>query len=361
LALSTLELARKFINIKSDPDNAPALREILALAVEQLDDFSIERFESNGYESILVYNTPTRPERFKLLLNGHLDVIPGDSTLYRSIIKGDRMYGVGSMDMKASVACMINSFRNTARMVDYPIGLQIVTDEEIGGFHGTKFQIDRGVIADFVIAGESTGFDIVNRAKGILWATVSCTGKTAHGAHPWVGDNALWKMHRFLTTLQERFPIPLEKSWKTTVNLSRIETTNRSYNKVPDDCTAALDIRFLPEDEEVIESEVRKILPPDFTLSVEAMESALHVDEGNSYLQALSRSAQHITQRPIQLYGAQGSSDARHFTRVGCAGVEFGPPGGGIGTDEEWVSISSLRYFEDILEHFLLKEVGLLD
>lgn len=358
MALSTIELTEKFISIKSDPDNAPALKEILTLAAEQLEDLSIERFESNGYESILVYNTPTRPERFKLLLNGHLDVIPGDPARYRSTIKGDRMYGVGSMDMKASVACMINSFRDNAGRVDYPLGLQIVTDEEIGGFHGTKFQIESGVNADFVIAGESTGFDIVNRAKGILWVTISCTGRTAHGAYPWAGDNALWKMHRFLATLQERFPIPLEKSWETTLNLSRIETTNRSFNKVSDDCTVALDIRFLPEDEKEIESEIRKLLPPDFTLSIQAMEPALNVAEDNPYLQALSRSAHQITGRPIGCYGAQGSSDARHFTRVGTAGVEFGPLGGGIGTDEEWVSLPSLDQFQRILEEFQLNQVA---
>lgn len=50
----------------------------------------------------------------------------------------------------------------------------------------------------------------------------------------------------------------------------------------------------------------------------------------------------------------QGSSDARHFTKVGCAGVEFGPIGGGIGTDKEWIDIPSLEKYYKILREFLL-------
>lgn len=48
------------------------------------------------------------------------------------------------------------------------VGLQLVTNEGIRGFSGTKYQIESGVRADFVIAGEPTNFDIAHEAKGIL-------------------------------------------------------------------------------------------------------------------------------------------------------------------------------------------------
>jgi len=52
-----------------------------------------------------------------------------------------------------------------AEELKYPIALQIVTDEEVGGFHGTKFQVENGVNAEFVIATEPTNLDIVTKAK----------------------------------------------------------------------------------------------------------------------------------------------------------------------------------------------------
>ncbi|MFN5368200.1 MAG: hypothetical protein ACK5C8_06575, partial [Roseiflexaceae bacterium] len=56
---------------------------------------------------------------------------------------------------------------------------------------------------------------------------------------------------------------------------------------------------------------------------------------------------------PAPLSAAMGSSDARHFTHVGCAGVEFGPVGGGIGSDEEWTSVVGLTDYAAIMRHFL--------
>ena len=108
------------------------------------------------------------------------------------------------MDMKANVACLMTVFKDVADKVNYPLGLQLVTDEEIGGFHGTKYQIEKGVRAEFVVVGESTDLNIKNRAKGILWAKISAKGKTAHGAYPWRGENAIWKMNEFLNCLKRQ-------------------------------------------------------------------------------------------------------------------------------------------------------------
>lgn len=351
---NVLTLTKKFVAIRSDPDRRSELDHILKLALSELKGFQIERFESRGVKSALVYNSKKRPSRFKVILNGHLDVIPGKDSQYVPKVVGDRLYGVGSMDMKSNVACLINVFKQTAKKVSYPLGLQLVTDEEIGGFQGTKLQVDRGVRANFVIAGESTKFDIVNKAKGVLWLKVSCRGKTAHGAYPWRGENAIFKMNKFLVALYKKFPQPKKKVWQSTINLSRVEVSNQSFNKVPDDCTAWLDVRFVPEERNTILAKIKRVLPPGFKLEVVAHEPALFVKPDNRYLKTLQRATEKVERRKVKLYGAQGTSDARHYTRVGCAGVEFGPIGDGIGTDKEWVSIPSLGQFQKILTEFLL-------
>lgn len=350
-----VSLTKKFVSIKSTPENTEALGKILEIALSNLKEYAIERFENSGVKSALIYNSPKRPKKFKIILNGHLDIIPGKEHQYLPKIKGNRLYGVGSMDMKANVASLIMVFKEVANKVNYPLGLQVVTDEEIGGLNGTKYQIDKGVRADFVIAGETTNFQVVNKAKGILWAKISAKGKTAHGAYPWRGENSIWKMNKFLNLLEKKYPVPSREKWATTVNLSRIQTSNQTFNKIPDDCEVWLDIRYIPEETNAIVSSIKELLPKGFELDIVTKEPSLLVDENNQYLKILQKVTEQITKKKVSLRGAQGSSDARHFSRVNCEGIEFGPVGGGIGTDNEWVDVQSLELYAKILHEFLMK------
>lgn len=350
-----LNLSKQFISIKSSSENKAELDRILEIALSNLKGFTIERFEKNGVKSVLIYKSKKRPSKFRIILNGHLDIVPGKEYQYSPKVKGDSLYGVGSMDMKASVACLIMVFKEVANKVDYPLALQLVTDEEIGGFNGTKYQIENGVKADFVIAGESTGLQIANRAKGILQVKISAKGKTAHGAYPWRGKNAIWKMNQFLNSLSKQYPIPTRQEWMTTVNLSKIKTTNQSFNKIPDDCEIWLDIRYIPQEADTIVNSIKNLLPRDFKLDIVEKEPALNVSENNQYLKILKRIDEQVTKKKVRLYGAQGSSDARHFTRVGINGIEFGPTGKNIGSDNESVSIKSLEQYYQILKNFLFQ------
>ena len=357
MLLNSVSLAKKFIAIKSVPENPKALESTLELALANLKGFTIEKFRHNGVPSALVYKPRKRPAKFRVILNGHLDVIPGKESQYSPRLKGHRLYGVGAMDMKANAACLILAFRAMADVVAYPLGLQLVTDEEVGGSNGTKYQVDKGVRADFVLAGEPTNFDIVHRAKGVLWIKIAARGRTAHGAYPWRGENAIWKMNEFLNALKRKYPVPRREQWTTTVNLSGIETRNRSFNKIPDDCVIALDVRYVPAEADAIVRGIKELLPPGFELEVVAKEPALQTDPANKYLKALKKAGEQIIKKKVSLRGAQGTSDARHFARVNCAGVEFGPVGGGIGSDNEWVDIPSLAKYEQILKDFLRRAV----
>lgn len=349
-----LSLAKKFIAIKSIPENPRGLDEILELALAQVSGLTVERFEFDGVKSALIHNKSGRPDKFKIILNGHLDVIPGSSRQYMPRVTGDKLFGVGSMDMKGNLAALIHAFRDTAKKVDYPLALQLVTDEEVGGIKGTKHQIEQGVAADFVLTSEPTSFDIVNKAKGILWAKVTARGTTAHGAYPWRGDNAILKMGAFLDSLMEKFPIPASQAWVNTVNVSQIGTSNQTYNKIPDDCWVALDIRYVPEEADSIAAEFKRLMPEGFDLEITAQEPPLSTDENDMFVKKLQQVGAGVLGNSIKLRGAQGSSDARHYARINCPGVEFGPIGEGIGSDNEWVDIPSLEKYYQIITRFLL-------
>ena len=349
-----LPLSKQLISIPSTKENPEALQAVLAIARSQLPGFTIETFEKDGVQSILVYNSPKRPKKFTMLLNAHLDVTPGKDYQFKPEVKGDKLYGMGALDMKSNAACMILVFKEIAKKVSYPLALQLTTDEELGGFKGTKHQVEQGVRTDFVIAGETTNFRIANKSKGIIWLKIVTKGKSAHGAYPWKGENAISMMSAFLQNLQKTYPNPSEEKWVTTINISTITTTNQTLNKIPDDCTVSLDIRYIPEDGEKVIPTIKKLLPKNFTMEVLVKEPAQFAEETDKTVQLLKKTAEDVLKQPVSFHSANGSSDARHFAPVGGKGIEFGALGGEIGSDNEWIDIKSLEKYYEILKKFLL-------
>lgn len=347
-------LSQKLIVVPSTNNSKKELEQVLKIAEEQLEGYTLERFKKDNCPSILVYNAKTRPKKFKVILNAHLDVVPGKKTDYKAVEKKGKLYGRGTYDMKATAAAEILVFKEVAKQVRYPLALQLVTDEETGGFNGTKYQIEKGVRADFVIAGEPTDLGVNNKAKGIVWVKIRTHGKTAHGAYVWNGDNAIWSMKKVLNSLEKSYGVPKREVWRTTVNLAKIETSNTTFNKVPDDCTISLDIRCIPEDKNTVIQKIRSLLPKDVKLEVLLNEPAQFTDEKNPFLQALCRTAEKITNKKIPIIVKHGGSDIRHFNQVGCDGVTFGPIGAGHHSDNEYVEVRSLYDYYNIIKDFLV-------
>lgn len=350
-----IKVTEDLIRLKTDPDKHTELSKALDYVRTILKDFTIEEFESNGSNSILVYNTQFRPEKFDLLINCHLDVIPGKEYQYHPRVEGDKLYGVGAMDMKGNLAAAMLAFKDTSIGVDKSIAIQFVTDEEIGGFDGTKYQIQQGVNANFVIATEPTNFDIVNEAKGILQLEIKHLGETAHGAYTWQGINSVVKLNQLINKILEKYPLPNEAHGKTTVNVASFNCSNNSFNKVPDLASIKLDIRFEPNEYDNILSEFLALIGADFEVITHAFEPPLQVSSSNTYLQLLKTVTEDQLGKEIRFYRANGSSDSRHFTTINTPGVEFGPIGKGIGCDNEWVSISSLVDYYKIISEFITK------
>jgi len=351
---SILDLSKKLISIESTLGNTEELNRALDVVLCEMRGLKIEKFNNKGVQSVLIYSSKTRPQKFKVILNGHLDVVPGKNFQFKpKIIKG-RLYGSGAADMKANLACFIKVFKEVVNKVSYPLGLQIVTDEELGGFKGTKFQIEKGVRADFVISGESTSLNIVSKTKGVLRVRISCAGKTSHGAYVWNGINAISQMSMFITRLNNSHPNPDREKWITTINVATIETNNKAFNKIPEYCEIVLDIRYIPEDKKKIIDDVRKLLTKDMKFEVIIDEPPLSNNDKNYYIQQLRKTCKSILGKEVKLYGAHGTSDARHFTNTNSTGIEFGAGGANIGCDNEYMDIKTLEKYEEILKKFLL-------
>jgi acetylornithine deacetylase/succinyl-diaminopimelate desuccinylase-like protein len=85
-------------------------------------------------------------------------------------------------------------------------------------------------------------------------------------------------------------------------------------------------------------------------------EPAICTKEDNDILVSLTGSITRVWEVIPRLYWANGTSDARHFAVIWASGIEFGSVWWGIGEDEEWVSISWLESYYNILIDFLRKQ-----
>ena len=133
-----------------------------------------------------------------MVLHGHLDVVPGRPGQFEPRVEGDRLYGRGAYDMKGALAAMLVT---TAAMRDQDrvrVRLGIVGDEESEeeAERGSDRLVDSGFIGDFAITGEPTDLQIGVEAKGVLALRLEVSGVAAHGATPWLGDNAVLRARR---------------------------------------------------------------------------------------------------------------------------------------------------------------------
>ena len=164
--------------------------------------------------------------------------------------------------MKGALAAMLVV---TAAMRDQDrvrVRLGIVGDEESEeeDDRGCDHLVDSGFIGDFAITGEPTDLHIGVEAKGVLALRLEVGGTAAHGATPWLGDNAVLNAIDVFRSI-ESLPFARHSSElfdRPSINLGRIWGGD-ALNKVPDRCVIDVDIRYLPDqDPDAMLEEVRR-------------------------------------------------------------------------------------------------------
>lgn len=348
-------LAKKFIAVPSETTNRDACLVVLETAQKELREYTFTPFVKDGIPSLLYTNTDQPTKQCKIILNAHLDVVPGEHAQFTPIEKDGRLYGRGAYDMKAAAAVLLLVFKELAPQLPYTLGLQLTTDEEIVGYKGVGYQIEQGVTTEFVISGEcGSSMKIVNQLKGLYVIKLNASGIAAHAAYPWTGENALLILYTAIDTILKHYPLPEKPSWTTTVNLAHIQTSNITHNKVPHDASALLDIRFIQEDMQRVLPKIKSLLPVGVTMEIiKTMPSHL-TEKTNPYVQQLLQACHEVTGEFAEVSPSYAGSDIIFFSMKNMHSVEFGPKGGGQHSEQEWVDIKSLTDYYETLKNFLL-------
>jgi succinyl-diaminopimelate desuccinylase len=355
-----LAAAAELLAVPSTAERPAELSRALEMAIGLAGSgVTVERFSSGGKPSALLYRGPDRPH-FRVILNAHLDVVPGGPEQFRPRREGDRLYARGAQDMKVSALVLVQVFRELTGGLHHPLGLQLVTDEEVGGRDGTLHQLEAGVTADFVLIGEASGLRLVTDSKGRINARLRADGRAAHGAYPWLGDNALVKLHRSVSNLLAAYPVPAEEAWRTTVNLARIETSNQAFNQIPDQAEAWLDIRFPADDPDLngktdqqIAAHLAGFCEPGVTPVVDSSDPARHASSDRPEMLRLREAITRQGYRP-DLLRKHGASDGRFYYQRGIDAVIFGIGGDGQHGPAEYADIPTIAPYYRALTDFLL-------
>jgi succinyl-diaminopimelate desuccinylase len=290
----------------------------------------------------------------QVLLMSHIDVVDGPPELFTPREKGGRLYGRGALDDKYAVALSMVLARNwLARLAarggsqaDLPFGILITGDEEIGGRHGTQALLG-GLRCRFCIALDGGDPDkIVVKEKGILRLKLTASGKAAHGARPWLGENAIEILMADIAKLRRFFRYRPPDYWHRSLNIGHI-AGGRSINQVPDTAEALFDIRFTERDDpEALVARMQRRLRG--RLEVITREG-LFLARPSPYLDLLQQAAPQAS-----LGFAHGASDARHLSAFGIDGVVWGAEGGlSFHSAGEYVDTASVRLLYRQLDAFL--------
>ena len=317
---------------------------------------TVERREHRAMPVLIAEVGAGGPEVPRVILHGHLDVVPGTVEQFTPVIDGDRLVGRGAYDMKGGLAAMLCAAADLADDPAARVQLVIVPDEEaeeIDDRSTDELVADGTLYGDFAITGEPTNLHVGVEAKGVLLLDIEVGGRSAHGATPWLGENAVLRALDVFRSI-ESLPFARESSEtfdRPSINLGRISGGD-APNRVPDLCRLTVDIRYLPgQDPSAIVEAVAGFENVKVTRTFERPPA--WVSRSDRYVVALREAAARAVGGEALSVGRDGASDAIAFLAAGIPAVEFGPTGGGHHGPEEWVSVTSLSAMRTALGAFV--------
>lgn len=324
-----IELTSALIRYRSTASRPEELEGCAAHIMEwcEHEDIKCTRLENDGVPSLLI-----GPDSRKapILFMAHFDVVDGPEGLFTPRHDGATLRGRGSIDDKYAVALSLVLFRDHLTALrarggtqdDMPLQLLLTGDEETGGRNGAQFALGL-VQAEFCIAldGGSPG-TVITREKGVIDCTLTCTGKAAHGARPWLGVNAAELLMKDYAALKALFPDQDRddpEHWHKSINLG-IMRAGTTVNQVPDTATAWLDIRYTEHDspDELIATMQDAV---EGKIEVTRIEPVFYTGETPWLAELLGCSPETSTGL------AHGASDARFLSEHGIPGVVWGAEG----------------------------------
>ncbi|EPE08060.1 vacuolar carboxypeptidase [Ophiostoma piceae UAMH 11346] len=313
----------------------------------------------------------------RVILNGHLDVFPViDEKEWKygpwsGHIAGDRLYGRGVVDMKSGTVSLVAAYAalfEKRHLLRGSVMLCAVSDEEVGGKHGTAFLLrtDPGRYkGDVMLSAEPGGCGSVRFAeKGTLRMRCVVHTKGAHGAYTNLSPGAVRTAAALISDIvaavegmDVQLPAEMAKQLKNknvldriddvmgpgtseiiakpTVNVGTIQGGGEALNVIPDRCDFTLDIR-MPVGltrEDVLplirkQADKHEVATVELAVVEAASNPASYSAIGHSMVGLLADNAGDLLApegqpKPLAI-PSMGATDCKHYRYAGVSAYDYG-------------------------------------
>jgi len=335
-------LTAALMDIESVSGNEAAIADAVETALRALDHLEVVR---DG-DTVMARTNLGRAER--VILAGHLDTVPlptvpGARGTVPSTWEGDVLYGRGATDMKGGVAVQLALAAQLAeptRDVTFIFYDHEEVDASLSGLGRAAKSHPEWLKADFAILLEPTDGTVEGGCNGTMRFQARTTGKAAHSARAWMGENAIHAAAEILVRLRGHEPATVRVEgldYRESLNAVRI-SGGTAGNVIPDAATVEINYRFAPDkDLAQAEAYVRDLLHGFDLVLTDASAGArpgLDRPAAASFVAAVGA-------EPKPKYGW---TDVARFSALGVPAVNFGPGDALLAhSDDEHVRADAIR------------------
>jgi len=294
-----------------------------------------------------------------LLLNAHMDTVGVEGMTINPFggeLKGGRVYGRGSQDMKGSLAAMIAAVK---AIVDEGIRLRgdllitAVADEEHSSI-GTEALI-KEFKANGAVVTEPTDMHICRAHRGFIWFEVETIGRAAHGSRYNEGIDANMRMGRFLAELEKLEQellqrIPHKLAGPPSLHAALLQG-GTEISKYAGSCKLTIERRTVPgetvegataELQGIIDRLVNQDLTFKATVKATFWREPFEIREDAEIVQIIDKALDERLGHHPEHAGQTFWTDAALISDAGAETVLLGPVGYGLHSAEEWVEMKSV-------------------
>lgn len=295
-----------------------------------------------------------------LVLCAHLDTVgTAGMTIapFEPRVDGDRIYGRGSYDMKGGAAA---AMAVAASLAGTEFGgrlmLALVADEEYASLGTSHFVSHHEAHA--CIVTEPSALELVLAHKGFVWATVTTTGRAAHGSRWDLGRSAIAEMGHVIAALDRYDRELLRVRTHPMVGPASMHPAlvrgGAGLSTYAPECRLEIERRTLPgETPDGVMTELRTIVArsaPEAKVELMLARPPLACDADSPLARSVREAATRELGRSPKEVGVAFWMDAALFEAAGIPTVNFGGDGAGAHEAVEWASLASIVSCARVLE-----------
>ena len=264
-----IDCVRKLVQI---PSLSGEEKEIALFIKDVLGEFGLDKVYTDEFGDVIGF-VKGKSSKPLVVLEGHMDhVSPGNTAQwkcqpYAAEVIDDKLFGRGTVDMKAALAAMIFAAKEFSRKEhEGTLAVCFVVHEETveGTAIGHIIEEEFKEAPDLIVIGEPSNLNlgVGHRGRAVI-ETVLC-GRTAHASMPELGLNALYAASDLVSYVEGKLSprLPFHKKLgKATITTISLRASPQNVPQLPDKAEVLFDRRMIlgETEDDVVEPVEQKV------------------------------------------------------------------------------------------------------